>query len=126
MTLNLNNRSYLCKALDDLNIQYKLADTTNGLVTDGHYSVHEKVDVLITSIKGKNIKECIGFAVDSNGNFTATGDFHGTGYSAQSLSTAITTGAKKMEATDMLTGLGFEQPTITETANEIVMLFDRW
>lgn len=126
MKLSLNNKECILKALDALNIKYQVATETNGLTTKGHYGVHEKVDILITEVNGRNVTECIGLQYQTDGTYAATGDFHGTGYNSSGFGEKLTTEAKKIESIDMLTGMNFNLADTQETTQEVRMVFQRW
>ena len=122
----LDNLSFLTKGLEELNIKFRVAQNGEQLTTRGRYGVHEKVDVLITEINGRNINEAIGFQKQEDGTYTAIGDFYGTGMSEQKLRNIATSAAKKVEANERLTQLGFSLDKTEENDQEITLEFTRW
>ena len=121
----LNNLTYLTKGLDKMGIKYTVNE--NGeLRTRGSYGVHEKVDVLIHEVNGRNTNDAIGFAKQDDGTYAATGDFWGTGVSAESLKCDATTSAKKEEVNDRLMQLGFSLNESEDNKQEVELTFSRW
>lgn len=122
----LDNLSYIKKSLDNLGYKYKEAKEGEKLTTRGSYGVHEKVDILITEVKGRNCNDAIGLQQQADGSYVATGDFWGTGVNAQQLGKELTVEAKKEETNDRLMALGFQLDQTTDAKGEIELTFTRW
>ena len=126
VTTKLEKKNYILRALDEMGFKYKVADEENGLVTKGRYSVHEKVDILITEANDRSTTDAIGFQKQKDGTYTAIGDFYGLRVSETSLRNLTTTNALKIETNDELMKLGFTMDNVKENNEEVELTFTRW
>jgi hypothetical protein len=108
LATKLNNGHYLKKALDKLGLKYKEAKPGTKLRTNGHYGVHEEVDILV-----ENQNDAIGFKKAADGTYTAVGDFFGLklpdgrSADARTLTGELTAHSKEAELNDRLQNMGF-------------------
>jgi hypothetical protein len=121
----LDNLNYIKKALDDMNIKYNIAEEGKTLQTRGQYNVKENVEILITEVNGKRT-DAIGFQKQEDGTYSCTGDFWGLPITKEELRNRTTTGAKKLEANDLLMQQGYTLDDTVENANELELTFTRW
>jgi hypothetical protein len=123
----LSNLSYITKGLDEINIKYKVAKEGETLTTRGRYSVHEKVDLIVTEINGRSTNDAFGFQKQSDGTYQVIGDFYGSGTSSTQLRNIATTAAKKCEANDRLMQLGYNLESVNnDSSQELELKFTRW
>lgn len=131
--LELNNKKYLLKALDNLNIKYTEAKGEE-LKTQGRYGVHEEVDIRIESQGNNSFNGAIGFKKTNDGKYTAVGDFYGLKDSnnrmltEERLKSEVTSHSKEAEVVDRLSNMTFEidPSSRTETEEEISFTMERW
>ena len=122
---NLNNQEYLEKALTSLG--YKFSTAKEGkLTTRSGYIGGQKVDILIHEKNGRKTGDAVGFVRGKDGNFTAVGDFYGSGLSQDGLRKDLLTEAKKLEATDRLMELGYSLQTSSNNSQELELVFTKF
>ena len=126
LSSKLNNANYITKALDEMNMQYKVAKDGEVLKTVGRFSVHEKVDILITHVNGKSIDSAVGFQKQADGTYTAIGDFYGLPINETKLRNLTTTTAKKIEINDRLMQLGYSLTNSKTVGDELELTFTSW
>lgn len=127
----LNNKKYLLRALDKMGFEYE--EGTN-LTTVGHYGVKEKVDILVTSNGKTSTNKSYGFKKESDGTYSAIGDFYGMrtkdgkSVSAEMLKVNCTALSKEAEVNERLSNLMFqvEGGTRKENDKEISFTMQRW
>lgn len=130
----LNNKHYLTKALDDLGFSFREAEEGQKLVTKGRYGVHEEVDILVESNGKINYNGAVGFRKNTDGTYTAVGDFYGLrtaegrAVSAEMLKCEVTAHAKEAEVSERLSALMFhmEQGTRKESDSTIEFTLQKW
>ena len=129
----LNNKEYLCKALDELGYKYEVAEG-NVLETRGKYrNTKSKVEILIHETPNGNCNNEIGFAKKEDGTYETVGDFYFThdingSYEkkAEHLRNIVTTESKKLELTDMLENYQFQLDQTEENDKELELTFTCW
>ena len=127
----LNNGKYLKTALDKMGFKY---EEGNSLQTKGHYGVKEKVDILVTSNGKQSTNKSYGFRKESDGTYTAIGDFYGMrtasgdSVSAKMLKVNCTALSKEAEVNERLSNLMFqvEGGSRKESKQEISFTMQRW
>lgn len=127
----LNNKKYLLKALDKMGFQYKEGEN---LKTKGNYGVHEKVDILITGNGTKSYNDAIGFKKESDGTYTAVGDFYmlkdnkGNSVTAKSLGINTSIVSKEAEINERLSNLRFQMDENSKKrkGNKLQFTMQRW
>jgi len=130
----LRSKEYIKRALDNLGFLYQDAGEGQKLTTKGRYSVHEKVDILITGNGNQNYDGAIGFQETADGTYKAIGDFYslrtkdGRSVSADMLKCEVTAHAKECEVNDRLSALMFsmDESSRKENNNEIKFTLQRW
>ena len=121
-------------ALDNLGFSFREAEEGQKLVTKGRYSVHEEVDILIEGNGKVNYDGAVGFRKNTDGTYTAVGDFYGLrtaegkSVSAEMLKCEVTAHAKEAEVSERLNALMFhmEQGSRKENDNMIEFSLQRW
>lgn len=124
----LNNKGYLCDALNKLGFSYKVAEEGQKLSTQNRFSNKEKadVDVLITGRNNKSYKDAIGFVEEQDGTFSVIGDDYDLDITEEYLKQEVTASAKEAEINENLMKLGFENIATEETNNYIELTLERW
>jgi hypothetical protein len=130
----LRDKKFLTQALKDLGFQFKEAKDGQTLTTVGRYGVRENVDILIESNGNQNYNNAIGFRKESDGTYTAVGDFFGLRTSdgrsvtESMLKCEVTAHAKENEVNERLSSLMFtmDKSTRKETNQEISFELKRW
>jgi len=125
VTSKLKSKFYITQALKEMGFGVTVGEGNN-LLTRGSYGVHEKVEILINSIDGRNINDCIGFALQSDGTYSATGDFYGTRWTAGKLTEEVTMKANTGEVNDRLMALGFQLEQTNNNNGEVELTYTRY
>lgn len=128
LATKLNNGHYLKQALSKLGLKFREAKPGTKLKTKGHYGVNEDVDILV-----ENQSEAVGFRKETNGTYTAVGDFfgmrlpNGTHVDARTLTGELTAHSKEAELNDRLQNMGFinDQTQRKENKEFIEVIFTR-
>lgn len=109
----LNNKEYLKKALDKLGFKYTESKNGEVVQTQGRYGVHEEVDIRIDGTQSKNLSGAVGFKENTDGTYTAVGDFYGLTndqgerLTEQKLKGVVTGYSKDAEINESMMNLGF-------------------
>lgn len=128
----LNNKQFLLKALDNMGFNYIEGQN---LTTKSRYGVREKVDILITGNKKNNYSDNpIGFKKETDGTYTAVGDFYGLrdqegkSISARSLGVNATCLSKEAEVNQRLGNLRFQMDAQSKKrqGNKLSFTMQRW
>lgn len=120
------------KALDKLGFKYTEVKPGQELETKGNYGIHEKVDIRIEGNGNQNYSGAIGFKKNTDGTYTAVGDFYGLrtqdgqNVSDVFLKNEVTASAKQSEISERLLAMGFAQETCKEDSKSIEMTMTRW
>lgn len=130
----LNNKKFLLKALDDLGFKYQVAEEGKKLKTKGNYNQVTDVDILITSNGTNNYNNAIGFNRESDGTYTATGDFYGLrtadgrSVTQEMLKCEVTAHSKEAEICERLSASQFHiDPTSRKEDNSSIKFeLHRW
>lgn len=123
----LRNKHYMKEALEKLGFVVEEAAEGKQLTTKGRYGVHEKVDMLVKSNGTVDYNDAIGFKQNSDGTYTAVGDFYGLrtqdgrSVSASMMKGEVTAHSKEAELNDRLQSMGFvNDPTQRNENNEFI------
>ncbi|MCP3683995.1 MAG: DUF1257 domain-containing protein [bacterium] len=116
----LNNLEYIKKGMTELGYEYTVGEN---LKTSGNYGVNEKVDILIHKIGEKPTNDAVGFRKESDGTYTAIGDFYGLGINEKTMRNHVTTMAKKCEVNDKLAQLGFDLQSSNSSGGKLELNF---
>jgi hypothetical protein len=135
ISTELNNKNYLLKALDKLGFTYKVAQNGETLTTHGKYAVNESVDILITGTGyTSNYVADVGFKKESDGTYTAVGDFFnlrdqkGNYITKEDLKCNVTAYSKEVETNERLQAFMFqmEEGSRKENNEELCFTMQRW
>ena len=76
VSMRINDKNTLVKALDLMGLTYKIAKTNNGLKSKSRWGVKADVDILLDKDSKGNDISCVGFKKNSDGSYEAVGDFY--------------------------------------------------
>jgi hypothetical protein len=127
----LNNKEFLLKALTKMGFTYKEGEN---LKTKGNYNQVHEVDILIEGNGKQSYNSAIGFKKETDGTYTAVGDFFalrdaaGNSISAKSLGVNCTKMSKEAEVNHRLGQLRFEmdKSSRVEKGSKVTFTMQRW
>lgn len=120
------------KALEKLGFRFTEAKEGESLKTQGHYSVHEEVDIRIEGHGKVKYDGAVGFKKQEDGTYTAVGDFYGLrtedgrSVSATIMRNEVTAHAKKSEINDRLLRMEFTAGQEKEDSKYLELTYERW
>ena len=124
----LDNKKYILDALTQMDCKYKEAEEGKKLKTESQFSgVATDVDILVSNIGGKNVKNAVGLNKQTDGSFSIVGDYWGTGINERDFTSNLQMQSKKLETSDRLAEHGFDlSETLSETKNEVKLVYKRY
>jgi len=125
----LDNKKYILDALTQMGCEFKEAEKGKTLKTESQFNgVPADVDVLISKVNGKNIKNSVGIKEQTDGTFSIVGDYWQTGINQNEFTSQIQMTSKKLETSDRLSEMGFDlsEELAASDKQEVKLVYKRY